>query len=818
MHHAIDPQMLSQRARFHLRYSLGVRQDGASAADLSRAFALAVREPLIDGLFASEKARRALDSKRVYYLSMEFLMGRSLGNNLVNLGLMDAFRSAALELGVDPDELLEAEPDAALGNGGLGRLAACFLDSMTTLGMAGYGYGLHYEYGLFRQEFVRGHQREAPDYWGARESPWLVQNAAETVLVPAYGRIYDPIDDGVDQQAWMDWQLLVGVPYDMPIAGYGGKTVNYLRLYAARSSREFDIRIFNQGDYINAVRQKVENETVSKVLYPSDAVATGKELRLLQEYFLVACAVRDISDRFFRDHDDASLLPDKVAIQMNDTHPALAVAELMRLLMDEKGVPRERAWEITRAVCGYTNHTLLPEALERWPVDLLGRVLPRHLQVIYEINHHFLQEVARRWPGDAELLRRMSLIEEEPVKQVRMAHLAIVGSHAVNGVAELHSRLVRDTLVPDFARMYPERFQNKTNGVTPRRWLLSANPGLARLISRHVGDEWITDAEQWRRLEPLAEEPDFLDDFAAVKDVGKTALAQLVKRETGVLVDTRSLFSVHAKRIHEYKRQLLHALLIIDRYLRIADDGYTPPVARTFLVAGKAAPGYFLAKRIIRLINGVADAVNANARVNGWMRVAFVPDYRVSVAEVIIPGANVSEQISTAGTEASGTGNMKFAMNGALTIGTLDGANIEIRDEVGRDNIFIFGHTAEEIAALRGDGAYDPRERLSRQPRLTRVVEAIRENRFANGETGVDAPILEALLDRGDRYFHIADFASYAETEDRCERAFADRRDWNRRALLNVARMGRFSSDRTIREYARDIWGIRQTIGENVRG
>ncbi|MBN2370773.1 MAG: glycogen/starch/alpha-glucan phosphorylase [Vicinamibacteria bacterium] len=808
MHALLDPRTLCQRARFHLRYSLGVRQDGISALNLSRAFALAVREPLIDGLFSSEKAHRSRDSKRVYYLSMEFLMGRSLGNNLVNLGLLDAFRAAALEFGVDPDELLEAEPDAALGNGGLGRLAACFLDSLATLGLAGFGYGLHYEYGLFRQEFVRGHQREAPDYWGARESPWLLQNTAETILVPVYGRIYDPIDDGVEQQAWMDWKLLVGVPYDMPIAGYGGATVNYLRLYAARSSREFDIRIFNQGDYINAVRQKVENETVSKVLYPSDAVATGKELRLLQEYFLVACAVRDISDRFFRDHADVNQLPDKVAIQMNDTHPALAVAELMRLLMDEKDLQREQAWEITRAVCGYTNHTLLPEALERWPVDLLGRVLPRHMQIIYEINHHFLQDVARRWPADEQRLRRMSLIEEEPVKQVRMAHLAIIGSHAVNGVAKLHSRLVRESLVPDFARMYPDRFQNKTNGVTPRRWLLSANPELARLISRHIGNGWITDAEQWRRLEPLAEDRAFLDDFAAVKEVKKSALAKLVKSSAGVLVDAQSLFSVHAKRIHEYKRQLLHALLIIDRYMRIVDDGYTPPVARAFLVAGKAAPGYSLAKSIIRLINGVADVVNKDTRANGWMRVAFVPDYRVSLAEVIIPGANLSEQISTAGSEASGTGNMKFAMNGALTIGTLDGANIEIRDEVGQNNIFIFGHTTEEIAALRDEGAYDPRERLIRQPRLARVIEAVRENRFANGEPGVDAPILEALLDRGDRYFHIADFASYAETEDRCERAFADPRDWNRRALLNVARMGRFSSDRTIREYARDIWGI----------
>ena len=801
-----EAHSLFERACRRLRYSLGVRRDRASAVDLSRAFSLAMRETLVDGLFATEDAYRSRGAKRVYYLSLEFLVGRSLLNNLVNLGMLDAFREAAAEFGIDPTAVLEAEPDAALGNGGLGRLAACFLDSLATLGLPGYGYGLRYEYGLFRQEIVHGHQREAPDYWGALESPWLIKSPSELVVVPAYGHLVDGVPGG--GSAWMDWELIVGVPYDMPVVGYGARTVNVLRLYAARASREFDIRTFNAGDYVSSVRQKVESETVSKVLYPSDAVERNRELRLLQEYFLVACALRDITDRFFQDHRDVRLLPDKVAIQLNDTHPALAVAELMRLLMDEKNVTREEAWDITRATCAYTNHTLLPEALERWPVTLLERLVPRHMQILYEINHFFLQEVSQRYPGDIGKLQRLSLIQEEPERQVRMAHVAIVGSHAVNGVAELHSRLLREQLVPDFAEMYPERFQNKTNGVTPRRWVLAANPRLAGLISNRIGPEWITDAEQWRRLEAHADDASFIVSFDRIKRENKRALATLVEREIGVRLDVESLFSVQAKRIHEYKRQLLHALAIIDRYLRIREDGWTPAVPRTFLVAGKAAPGYFAAKRVIRLVNAVAGVVNGDARVNGWMRVAFIPDYRVSLAEVLVPAANLSEQISTAGTEASGTGNMKFAMNGALTIGTLDGANIEIREAVGDENFFLFGHTAEEIAALRKPGAYDPATVVVGSSRLARVLDAIATDRFADGESGVDRPLLDGLLKGGDPYFTLADFASYVEAEERCESLFADRGEWNRKAVLNVARMGRFSSDRSIREYARDIWGL----------
>jgi glycogen phosphorylase len=805
--HRDDQQWLYEHVCHYLRYTLSIRRENATAQDLTRAFSLALRERLIDGLNATEEAVRKRGAKRVYYLSMEFLIGRSLANNLTSLGLMQVFRDVAQRFGINTQQLFDAEPDAGLGNGGLGRLAACFLDSLATLGLPGYGYGLHYEYGLFRQELQRGHQREAPDYWGARESPWLIESAADSVMVPVFGQMSDPIEDDRFDPLWLDWKLIIGVPHDMPIVGYGGKTINALRLYSARAPLDFDITVFNRGDYVSAVRQQVEDETISKVLYPSDAVASGKELRLLQEYFLVACALRDIIDRHLRDHDDVRSLPAKVAIQLNDTHPSLAVAELMRILMDEKGLKFGEAFEITRAVCGYTNHTLLPEALERWPVSLVERVLPRHIQIIYEINHHFLEQVSARWPGDVERLRRMSLIEEGEERRVRMAHLAIVGSHAVNGVAELHSRLVRTTLVPDFAELYPERFQNKTNGVTQRRWLLSANPELAALITRSLGEGWITNADRWRALEPCADDAPFLADFERIKQQNKGRLARLVQAETGHTVDPESLFSVQAKRVHEYKRQLLHALAIIDRYLRISEDGYAPPMPRTFLVAGKAAPAYFLAKRIIRLIGGVAEVVNNDPRVNGFMRVAFVPDYRVSLAETLVPAANLSEQISTAGTEASGTGNMKFAMNGALTIGTLDGANVEIREAVGAENFFLFGHTAEEIDALRRDG-YDPRAELRRQPRLERIIRAIADNRFAGGEAGVDAPVLQALLDHGDRYFHFADFPSYIETEDRCERAYAERSRWNRMAVLNLARMGRFSSDRTIREYAREIWGL----------
>lgn len=806
---AVNPGAVLERVRYHLRYSIGVRRENATAYDLFKAFALAVRQELLDRYYETEARNREAKAKRVYYLSMEFLIGRSLENNLIALGLYEVFADAAREWGVDLAAVANAEPDAALGNGGLGRLAACFLDSMATLGIPGYGYGINYEYGLFRQQIRRGYQVEMPDHWGMEDSPWQVEISKDALYIPVYGRVVDATDrDGNYNPMWMDWAVLMGVPFDMPVVGYGGSTVNYLRLYAAKASDEFDIQIFNQGDYIRAVEQKIESEKVSKVLYPSDAISSGRELRLLQEYFLVACSLRDIMERFRQSEDDIRLLPEKVAIQMNDTHPALTIAELMRMLVDERGLEWDLAWQITKSTCGFTNHTLLPEALEKWPVELLEKVLPRHLQIIYEINHRFLKEVERRWPRDPVMMERMSLVEEWPQRQVRMAHLAIVGSHSVNGVAALHSELIKSKLVPDFYQLYPARFNNKTNGVTQRRWMKKANPELSALISSRIGDGWVTNLKELLALEQFADDDEFLEDFGRAKQANKLRVAQVVKRDAGVVVDPGSMFGVLAKRIHEYKRQLLNVMYVIHQYFRIIENGYQPASPRTFMLAGKAAPGYYIAKLIIRLINGVAEVVNKDPRTRDLMRVVFLPDYRVSLAEWIIPGANLSEQISTAGKEASGTGNMKFAMNGALTMGTLDGANIEILEEVGAENLYIFGLTVDQVNEHRLRGTYDPRAYLETHPELQRIVDAISGNLFCEGEQNVYLPLVHTLIYGGDPYFHFADFSAYADAQERAEHDFRETRVWNRRALLNVARMGKFSSDRTIQQYARDIWKI----------
>lgn len=790
-----------------LRYHLGTVPARASRGELFCAAALAVRRRLIDGLIATEAAWRKSGAKRVYYLSMEFLMGRSLENTLRNLGQYDAVRSALESLGADLREIFAEEPDAALGNGGLGRLAACFLDSLATLGLPGFGYGINYEFGLFRQEIENGMQREKPDHWASAYSPWLIERVDEAYLIPVYGRIEHTVDRaGAYNPMWVDWKLIVGVPHDMPIAGYGGETVNYLRLFSARSSDEFDTAIFNSGDYIRAVQQKIESETVSKVLYPSDAVASGRELRLLQEYFLVACALRDIVGRYTRDHGDITRFADKVAIQLNDTHPALAVAELMRVLVDEHSCDWDQAWDITRAAFAYTNHTLMPEALEKWPLELMERVLPRHLQIVYEINRRFLESVAARFLGDVERLRRMSLIEEGAQKQVRMAHLAIVGSHSVNGVAALHSELLKRDLVPDFYAMFPERFNNKTNGVTPRRWLSFANPGLSEWISRRIGSGWLRDLEHLRALEPYAESEEAVREFLEIKRVNKNRLAREAFALTGVRIDSSALFDVQAKRIHEYKRQLLHALQVIHEYLQIVEDGRPPRAPRVHIFAGKAAPGYYLAKQIIWLINSIATRVNADPRAKGHLQAVFLPDYRVSLAEIIIPAADLSEQISTAGTEASGTSNMKFAMNGALTIGTLDGANIEMREAIGDENMFIFGLTAEQVAAARASG-YSPWSYYHGDSGIRRVIDSLVDGHFARDREAFRS-IHDTLLANGDQYLHLADFGSYAGAQERASELYLDPRAWARKTVLNVARMGRFSSDRTIQQYAAEIWSI----------
>ncbi len=792
----------------HIRFTLAKRRTDLSKHDWYRATAMVVRDMLVERMLGTRAAFERKDAKKLYYLSLEFLIGRSLENNLFNLGVLDICREYLSENGMDLYPLFEEEPDAALGNGGLGRLAACFLDSLATMDMPGYAYGINYEFGIFRQQIRDGYQMEQPDSWQRESSPWLVARPEESCQIPVYGRIeYRPDRRGEYRQTWVDRRVLTGIPYDLPIAGYGGNTVNFVRLYSAAASNEFDMQIFNAGDYMKAVEQKMVSETISKVLYPSDAVAAGRELRLLQEYFFVACAIRDIVHGYLRRGEDFDDFPDKVAIQLNDTHPALTIAELMRLFVDEHEVPWDKAWELTRATVAYTNHTLMPEALERWPAGLLERVVPRHLQIIYEINRRFMDHAATVWSNDPEALRRVSIIEEGNERQVRMAHLAVVGSHSINGVSELHSELLKTRLVPEFYHLWPERFSNKTNGVTQRRWLLQANPGLAKLLDWAIGEGWVTDLERLIGVEQFADDEGFQSKLRTTKLENKERLARIVNRIANVDVDPASIFDVQAKRIHEYKRQLLMALGIVHQYLAIVEDGVEPAVPRVYILAGKAAPGYWVAKMIIKLINSLGDVINNDLRTRGLIKVAFLPDYRVSLAEKIIPAADVSEQISTAGTEASGTGNMKFAMNGALTIGTLDGANIEIREAVGPENIFIFGLTAEQIEDHVAKGSYRPREFYDGDPRLRRVLDALSSDRFCPSEPGLFRWIRDVLLE-SDKYFLLADFGSYVDTQAEITKRYTQDREWNRRSVLNIARIGRFSSDRTVSEYAKEIWGL----------
>jgi starch phosphorylase len=799
---------LTDLIQHHLRFSTAKRQEELLRRDWYHVTALAVRDMLVERMVATRARFERSGAKKLYYLSLEYLIGRSLESNLFNLGVIETCREVLGENGIDLELLFDEEADAGLGNGGLGRLAACFLDSLATLDLPGYAYGINYEFGLFRQRIKDGFQLEQPDNWRRDMSPWLVAQPEEACFVPVYGRIESRVTrKGEYRPLWTDWRVLVGIPADLPISGYGSPAVNFVRLFSAAASDEFDIHIFNAGDYAKAVEQKVVSETISKILYPSDAAEAGRELRLLQEYFFVACAAQDITRRFLKRGEDLRDFPSRVAIQLNDTHPALAVAELMRLFIDQHDLSWEIAWEITCATVAYTNHTLMPEALERWPVELLRRVVPRHLEIIYEINRRFLAETAELRSNDPDHARRLSIVEEGRDPQVRMAHLAIIGSHSVNGVSKLHSELVKTRLVPELYQLWPARFSNKTNGVTQRRWLLMANPGLARLLDETVGSGWATDLEQVQGIERLADDPEFQSRFAAIKRTNKERLAALVQRSSAVDVDPASMFDIQAKRIHEYKRQLLMALGIVHEYLALVEDGVEPLMPRTCLFAGKAAPSYWAAKMIIKLINSLAAVINNDPHTRGLLKVAFLPDYRVSLAEKIIPAADVSEQISTAGTEASGTGNMKFAMNGALTIGTLDGANVEIREEVGAENIFIFGLTADAIAQMRASWSYDPRRYYESDLSLRRVLDALASDRFCPGEPGSFRWIPETLLSHDD-YFVIADFASYVAMQAKVSREYLDPALWRRKAILNVARVGRFSSDRTVREYAREIWGL----------
>ncbi|XXF76678.1 glycogen/starch/alpha-glucan phosphorylase [Myxococcaceae bacterium GXIMD 01537] len=809
---AKDPASVRRGFLEHVRYSRGKNPETATAHDRFMALSLAVRDRLAARWVKTARTYYEQDVKRAYYLSAEYLLGRALGNNLLNLGMYEAAEQAMREVGVDLPTLLEMEPDAGLGNGGLGRLAACFLDSLATLSYPGMGYGIRYEFGIFTQDIVDGYQVERADEWLKFGNPWEIVRPEKAVPVRFYGRVeHHQGPDGRPVARWVGGKTVVGVPYDTPIAGYGNNTVNTLRLWQARASEEFDLLLFNAGDYERSVVEKNDSEVISKVLYPNDAFQAGKELRLKQQYFFVACSIADILRRFLKKHEDFRELPQKVAIQLNDTHPAIAVSELMRVLVDEKRLQWEDAWNLTQQVFGYTNHTLLAEAMERWPVTLFERLLPRHLEIIYEINQRFLRQVQIRYPYDQDRLRRMSLVEEGPEKMIRMAHLAVVGSHSVNGVAALHTDLLRRDVLPDFAQMFPERFNNKTNGVTPRRWLAWCNPRLSKLITSRIGDKWATDLDELRRLEPFAEDAEFRKAFREVKRQNKEELAHHVRDLRWVNLNPDALFDVQIKRLHEYKRQLLNAVHVVALWMKARRDPSTIIHPRAFIFGAKAAPGYHLAKLTIRLINGIAEVVNSDAGTTG-LQVVFLPNYRVSLAERIIPAADVSEQISTAGWEASGTGNMKLMLNGALTLGTLDGANVEIREAVGDENFFLFGLTADEVIARKKAG-YRPRDEYNAHRELREALDIIDSGFFSPEDKQLFRPLVNSLLEE-DRYLVLADFGAYMAKQEEVARAYSDEESWTKKCILNVARAGIFSSDRTIKQYAEEIWRVKQTVVE----
>lgn len=792
-----------------LVYAMGKDHIMATHRDWFHTTALAVRERLIERWMETMRSYYRADSKRVYYLSLEFLTGRLLANSLLNLGVYDECCDALADLGLDINRLKGLENDAALGNGGLGRLAACFLDSMATLGIPGYGYGIRYEYGMFTQRIEQGWQVEHPDNWLRYGNPW--EFPRPEVLYPVHfgGRVMEFKDEhGVLHYHWVDTEDLMAMAFDTPVPGFGTDTVNNMRLWSAKASRDFNLKYFNEGNYIQAVAEKNESENLSKVLYPDDTTIMGRELRLKQQYFFVCATLQDILRRFMKYHAKLDELPDEVAIQLNDTHPSIAVPELMRMLVDVHHLDWDRAWNITRHTISYTNHTLMPEALETWPVRLFGEVLPRHLQIIYEINRRFLDEVRHQFPGDVELVKRVSLIDEAGGRRVRMAHLAIVGSHAVNGVSRIHTELMKETIFADFDRIYPCKIMNITNGITPRRWLHQANPDLSKLITSQIGECWLTDLSCLKSLRSRADDSGFREEFRRVKRANKERLAESIEARTRTKVNPDSLFDVQAKRIHEYKRQLLNVLHVITRYNRIREGSAKGMVPRTVIIGGKAAPGYFMAKLVIKLIHGVAEVVNNDPAVGDLLKLVFLPNYNVSNAEKIIPACDLSEQISTAGTEASGTGNMKFALNGALTIGTLDGANIEMREEVGAENFFIFGLTADGVAEIRQEG-YDPWHYYNTNEELRRALDMIALGFFSPDDPHRFRPLFESLTGGGDHYLLLADYGSYLKAQEQVDALYLDQEAWARRAILNVAGMGKFSSDRSILEYAGKIWNVK---------
>ena len=780
---AIDPKVASPRERFE-------------------AFSRAMRDILAQRWVLTKTTYEQQNAKRIYYLSLEFLIGRSLTNNIANLRLDPLIQLAVQAKGIDWPELVEQEPDAGLGNGGLGRLAACFLDSMATMQLPATGYGLRYEYGMFKQSIVNGWQKESADNWLRDGDPWEIGRLHEKVEIKVHCSF--ELREGILHAVPGPPTTLIGIPFDRPVVGYGGKTINTLRLWAAAAPNYFDFQEFGTGDFVGALGQTLEAESLTRVLYPDDSTAAGQGLRFLQEYFLVACSLADLIRRFQRHNTDWDLLPDKVAIQLNDTHPSMAVAELMRVLLDDVRLGWDKAWDLTKKSLAYTNHTLLPEALEKWPVAWFEILLPRHLEIIYEINRRLLDEVRLRFPADEARVQRVSLVEEGNQRKVRMAHLAIVGSHSTNGVAAIHSKLLRTTTVKDLAEMFPERFNNKTNGVTPRRWLLEANPALAGAITQVIGDRWIKDLSQLKEFKPFAEDAAARELFLASKHEAKARFANWLKSTSGQIVDPGTVFDCHIKRIHEYKRQLLNALRIVIVYNRLRENPDMQMVPRTFFFAGKAAPAYRLAKLIIKFINNLADTVDADPAVRGRLKVLFLPEYNVSLAERLIPASDVSNQISTAGYEASGTSNMKFMMNGALTVGTRDGATIEMAEEAGEENMFLFGLTVEQVENSRS--WYNPQWHYEHEPETKAALDLIFSDHFSRYEPGVFAPLRDTLLTDGDHYMHLADLTSYCQAQQRLGELYADPGAWARKAILNVASSGKFSSDRTIAQYTSEIW------------
>ena len=799
-------EKLKATVKGYIEHHLGKDCERAGIFDNYIGLAYTVRDRLIERWLSTQRSYYKRSVKRVYYLSLEFLVGRTLGNSMVNLGIEDECTKALEDMGCKMEDIWEAEWDAGLGNGGLGRLAACFLDSLATLGVPSYGYGIKYEYGLFYQKIKGGYQIETPDNWLRYGNPWEIDRPGHLFPVHYYGRVNQYIDSqGIFRNEWVDTEEVMAMACDTPVPGYKNDNVINMRLWTAKSSRDFDLTFFNSGNYIQAVETKAKSESISKVLYPADHIKEGRLLRLKQQYFFVSATFQDILRRYKKEETSFDNFTKRVAVQLNDTHPAIAIPEFMRILLDFEGLPWEKAWEITVGTFAYTNHTIMPEALEKWPVSIFENLLPRHIQIIYEINRRFLEEVNWRFPGDLEKRKKMSLIEEGDEKFIRMANLAIVGSHSTNGVSGLHTEIIKNQTFKDFYDMFPERFNNKTNGITPRRWLKKANPLLSDLITEKIGDGWVTNLDELKKLAPLAEDKKFREKWMEVKRENKKTLAAYILKRHNITVDAESMFDVQIKRMHEYKRQLLNVLHVITLYSRIKNKKDVAP--RTVIFAGKAAPAYWMAKLIIKLIHSVAEVINHSKIVDNRLKIVFMNNYNVSLAEKIIPAADLSEQISTAGTEASGTGNMKLSLNGALTIGTLDGANIEIMNEVGKDNIFIFGLTTEEVMQIKNSG-YNPYDYYEKNQELKEALNMIEKGYFSPENANLFKPIVDSLLRNGDTYMLLADYESYINCQERVSRLYEDRHEWAKKSILNVANMGKFSSDRTIKEYAKEIWGI----------